>query len=74
MTHTTSFSTMTGLHSFSRRNHRITQFFDIEVVDYDGESYSWDVEAVDQNEAEQLANNHFAAINVDIYHMSIYKY
>lgn len=75
MTHTSSFSSFYNGYSYaSRRCRRALKNFSIEAVDYDGESYSYDVEAYDANEAEQLATEHFASLLIDVYHMNIYNY
>lgn len=47
--------------------------FQVNIEDFDGESYDYEIEAKSENEASQKAQSIAAANGIDIYNMSIYS-
>lgn len=70
MTHTIQTSEMQSL----RRGWFKSFSFHVEVTNYDGETYDYDVEADSYEEASEKVEMLCIEDLIDIYHMNIYKF
>lgn len=49
-------------------------FYNVEVENYDGETFDFEIEAHSFSEASELASFRAAEDGIDVYNMNIYKY
>ena len=73
MTHTVMTSKMNSLgnNNYSRYSKSVVKLYQVEIQDFDGEVFYYEVEASNEDEANDRATEMFSG---DIYMMNIYEY
>lgn len=60
--------------SFKTRRHMANDIYTVEVEDFDGCTYDYEIEASSFSEASIVAGWRAAEDGIDVYNMNIYKY
>lgn len=73
MTHTVMTSKMNSLgnNNYSRYSKSVVKLYQVEIQDFDGEVFYYEVEASNEDEANDRASEMFSG---DIYMMNIYEF
>lgn len=73
MTHTVMTSKMNSLgnNNYSRYSKSVVKLYQVEIQDFDGEVFYYEVEASNEDEANDRATEMFSG---DIYMMNIYEF
>lgn len=59
---------------FKTRRHMASDFYSVEVINYEGESFDYEIEAHSFSEASEIAGWRAAEDGIDVYQMNCYKY
>lgn len=60
--------------AFKTRRHMVSDFYQVEVINYEGESFDYEIEANSFAEASEIAGWRAAEDGIDVYQMNCYKY
>lgn len=60
--------------AFKTRRYMVSDIYSVEVIDFDGDSYDYEIEANSFSEASEIAGWRAAEDGIDVYQMNCYKY
>jgi len=60
--------------AFKTRKHMYNDIYSVEIENFDGETFDFEIEAKSFSEASEIAGWRAAEEGIDVYNMNIYKY